>query len=111
MKNILYLFLAVTIFACSSDDSDNNSNDGCPIDFECSTATENDFLNLEMVTEEYQSYIASYGEPISSGLVSDSDGGFNWRWVWLNENGEEVCVTVTCSDCSYIILSGIDGCF
>ena len=44
MKNILYLFLAVTIFACSSDDSDNNSNDGCPIDFECSTATENDFF-------------------------------------------------------------------
>tara|TARA_B110000261_G_C12820806_1_gene252188 strand:+ start:49 stop:480 length:432 start_codon:yes stop_codon:yes gene_type:complete len=27
MKNILYLFLAVTIFACSSDDTnDNNSN-------------------------------------------------------------------------------------
>ena len=47
---------------------------------------------------------------ISSGLVSDSDGGFNWRWVWLNENGEEVCVTVTCSDCSYLIFSGIDGC-
>ena len=51
--------------------------------------------------EDYQSYIASYGEPVSSGLVPDSDGGLNWRWVWLDENGEEVCLTVTCSDCSY----------
>jgi hypothetical protein len=27
MKNILYLFLAVTIFACSSDDSNDDNND------------------------------------------------------------------------------------
>ena len=45
MKNIFYLFLAVTMFACSGGgDGDNNSNDDCPIDFECSTATADDFL-------------------------------------------------------------------
>ena len=109
MKKLIYIFLTVLIVACSGG-NDGGSDDGCPINFECSTATENDFLNLEMVTEEYQSYIASYGEPISGGLVQDEGGGFNWRWVWLNENGEEVCVTVTCSDCSYLIFSGIDGC-
>jgi hypothetical protein len=31
MKNLLYLFLAVTIFACSSDDDNNNNDDSNPV--------------------------------------------------------------------------------
>ena len=97
MKNILYLFLAVTIFACSSD-GDNNSNDGCPIDFECSTATANDFLSLDDVNDEYQSFVSQYGIPISDGLYQNNDGGYYYSWVWA-----EHCISVSCSDCSYLI--------
>tara|TARA_B110000238_G_scaffold193806_1_gene230782 strand:+ start:1157 stop:1480 length:324 start_codon:yes stop_codon:yes gene_type:complete len=105
MKKLL-LLSALLIFACSSDDGDNNSNDGCPIDFECSTATADDFLSLEQVGEDYQSGVNAYGEPISEGLYQDMDGGYWWRWVWINENGDEVCINVSCSDCSYGIIGG-----
>jgi len=50
MKKLLLLTFALFLFACDGGgDGDNNSNDGCPIDFECSTATANDFLSLEQV--------------------------------------------------------------
>ena len=105
MKKGLLLF-ALLIYACSSGDGDNNSNDDCPIDFECSTATADDFLSLEQVGEDYQSGVNAYGEPISEGLYQDMDGGYWWRWVWINENGDEVCINVSCSDCSYGIIGG-----
>ncbi|MDC0381019.1 hypothetical protein OAM52_05055, partial [Flavobacteriaceae bacterium] len=109
MKKLILLTLSSFLFACSSGgDGDNNSNDGCPIDFECSTATANDFLSLEQVGEDYQSYVNAYGEPISEGLYQDMDGAYSWRWVWIdaNANGDEVCLNVSCSDCSYGIIGG-----
>ena len=107
MKKLIYIFLTVLIVACGSDDSgDGGSNDGCPINFECSTATANDFLNLEQVGEDYQSYVNNYGEPIWEGLYQDMDGNYAWRWVWLDGKGEDVCLNVSCSDCSYIIIGG-----
>ena len=109
MKKLLLLTFALFLFACDGGgDGDNNSNDGCPIDFECSTATANDFLSLEQVGEDYQSYVNAYGEPISEGLYQDMDGGYYWRWVWINANGDEVCINVSCSDCSYGIIDGCD---
>ena len=106
MRNLIYLFLTLLIVACSGSDG-GGSNDDCPINFECSTATENDFLNLEMVTESYQSSVNDRGEPTSEGLYQDMDGNYSWRWVWFDpQNGEEVCLSVSCSDCSYIIFSG-----
>ena len=101
MKKGIYLFLALLIVACSSDDG-GGSNDGCPINFECSTATANDFLNLEMVTEDYQSAVNAYGEPFSEGLYQDIDGGYYYSWSW----GDDNCLSVSCSDCSYIIFNG-----
>ena len=101
MKKLLYLFLTVLIVACSGG-SDGGSNDGCPINFECSTATANDFLNLEMVTEDYQSAVNAYGEPFSEGLYQDIDGGYYYSWSW----GDDNCLSVSCSDCSYIIFNG-----
>ena len=101
MKKLTYFFLALLIVACSSDDG-GGSNDGCPINFECSTATANDFLNLEMVTEDYQSAVNAYGEPFSEGLYQDIDGGYYYSWSW----GDDNCLSVSCSDCSYIIFNG-----
>ena len=98
MRKGIYLFLALLIVACSSDDG-GGSNDGCPINFECSTATANDFLNLEMVTEDYQSAVNAYGEPFSEGLYQDIDGGYYYSWSW----GDDNCLSVSCSDCSYLI--------
>ena len=98
MKKGIYLFLALLIVACSSDDG-GGSNDGCPINFECSTATVNDFLNLEDVTEDYQSTVNTYGEPISEGLYQNMDGGYYYSWSW----GDDNCLSVSCSDCSYLI--------
>jgi hypothetical protein len=99
MKKLIYLFLALIIVACSSDDS-NNSNNGCPINFECSTATANDFLNLDGVNEEYQSNVSQFGEPISDGLYQNNDDGYYYSWVWAED-----CISVSCSDCSYIIFN------
>ena len=106
MKKLIYLFLTLLIVGCSGDGGDGGSNDGCPINFECSTATANDFLNLEQVGEDYQSYVNNYGEPIWEGLYQDMDGNYAWRWVWLDGKGEDVCLNVSCSDCSYIIIGG-----
>ena len=97
MKKLL-LLSALLIYACSSGDGDNNSNDDCPIDFECSTATADDFLSLDGVDDEYQSNVSQYGEPISDGLYQNSDGGYYYSWEW-----DEDCISVSCSDCSYII--------
>ncbi|NQW36170.1 MAG: hypothetical protein HQ471_04100 [Flavobacteriales bacterium] len=101
MKKLIYLFLTVLIVSFSSDDG-GGSNDGCPINFECSNATANDFLNLEMVTEDYQSAVNAYGEPISEGLYQNIDGGYYYSWSW----GDDNCLSVSCSDCSYIIWGG-----
>ena len=98
MKNLIYLVLAVLIVSCSDDN--NNSNNGCPINFECSTATANDFLNLDGVNEEYQLNISQFGEPISDGLYQNNDGGYYYSWVWAED-----CISVSCSDCSYIIFN------
>ena len=97
MRKLIYLFLVTTILSCSSDDS-SNSNNGCPISFECNTATANDFLNLDGVNEEYQSNVSQFGEPISDGLYQNNDGGYYYSWVW-----SEDCISVSCSDCSHII--------
>ena len=60
MKKLL-LLSAFLIFACSgSGDDNNNSNSGCPIDFECSTATANDYLSLDGVNDEYQSNVSQW---------------------------------------------------
>ena len=64
MKNILYLFLAVTIFACSSDDSDNEYDNINPSD-----------LVGTWEGDTYDADDAPNGEPVSS------------LWVRLTENG------------------------
>ena len=98
MKKLL-LLSALLIFACSGcGDGDNNSNNGCPIDFECSTATANDFLSLDGINDEYQSNVSQYGMPISDGLYQNNDGGYYYSWVWAED-----CISVSCSDCSYVI--------
>ena len=67
MKKLLLLTFALFLFACSSvGDGDNNSNNGCPIDFECSSTA--NFLSLDGVNDEYQSNVSQYGMPISDGL-------------------------------------------
>ena len=99
MKKLILLTLSSFLFACSSGgDGDNNSNNGCPIDFECSTATANDFLSLDGVNDEYQSNVSQYGMPISDGLYQNNDGGYYYSWVWAED-----CISVSCSDCSYVI--------
>ena len=97
MKKLI-LLSAFLIFACSSGDDDNNSNSGCPIGFECSTATANDFLSLDGINDEYQSNVSQYGMPISDGLYQNDDGGYYYSWVWADD-----CISVSCSDCSYVI--------
>ena len=108
MKKLIYLFLTVLIVACSSDDGGGGSNDGCPINFECSTATANDFLNLEDVTEDYQSLVNQFGDPISEGLYQDIDDNYYYSWTFNFDDNGIICLSVSCSDCSYIIYGGCD---
>ena len=107
MKKLTYLFLALLIVACS--DGGDGGNDGCPINFECSTATANDFLNLEDVTEDYQSLVNQFGDPISEGLVYDEfDDNYYYSWTFNFDDNDIICLNVSCSDCSYIIYGGCD---
>ena len=71
----------------------------CPINFECSTATASDFLSLEGVNQEYQANVSQFGEPISDGLYQTQYGTYYYRWDF----GFGYCLTVSCSDCSFII--------
>ena len=104
MKKVFYLFFTLVFIGCSKDDN-NNDNNGCPINFECSTATANDFLSLEMVGEDYQSNVDAYGEPISEGLRQDVDGNYEYFWCWSDSTGNKFGFVVSCSNCSYGIIN------
>ena len=97
LRVILLVALTYIVVACSSDDNSNLPGN-CPINFEFSSATANDFLNLDGVNEEYQFNVSQYGEPISDGLFQNTDGNYYYSWIW-----NEDCISVSCSDCSYII--------
>ena len=79
MKNILYLFLAVTIFACSSDASsdandDDNFNFDCA-DFDSSTipsVARQKAINYD--SQEYNLYVSGFGQPIDEGFFKYEGG-------------------------------------
>ena len=54
---------------------------------------------IQQTTEDYQSTVNTYGEPISEGLYQNMDGGYYYSWSW----GDDNCLSVSCSDCSYLI--------
>jgi hypothetical protein len=69
MKNLFYLFLAVTIFACSSDDSGNEYNNNNPSD-----------LVGTWEGDTYDADDAPNGDPVSSlwvQLAETSGGSWN----------------------------------
>jgi hypothetical protein len=112
MKNLLYLFLAVTMFACSSggDGSDNSLDFDCA-DFDGSTS-QSDARNIAINydSEDYYSLVSEYGEPISEGyFVSDSEYylySFMFEDNQSEADGNKICYTVDDQCVTYTYSAG-----
>jgi hypothetical protein len=112
MKNFIYLFLAVTMFACSGggDGSDNSLDFDCA-DFDGSTS-QSDARNIAINydSEDYYSLVSEYGEPISEGyFVSDSEYylySFMFEDNQSEADGNKICYTVDDECVTYTYSAG-----
>jgi hypothetical protein len=96
MKKILYLFLAVTMFACSGGDSgdandDNNFNFDCA-DFDSSTApslARQKAINYD--SNYFNLFVSEFGQPIDDGFFKYDDGyedSEDYYYIFLFADGD-----------------------
>ena len=100
MKNILYLFLAVTIFACSSDDSGNEYDNNNPSD-----------LVGTWEGDTYDADDAPNGEPVSSLWVRLTENGAGtWNETsYLTGNNQIYSINWTATDTILTLSLFVDG--
>ena len=120
MKKLLLLTFALSLFACDGGD-DSNSNTSCT-DFNASTSpSDARQAAINYDTDDYNSLISQYGQPISEGYFTDGNELYLYAFLFeTNQDGnnkvcylvEDECVTYTYSaGCSDIdIIDNCDEC-